>query len=138
MVIVDASVAAKWSDKNEADHLRALNLLEEHTQNKTIITVPDLILYELANVWATKSKLTLTRIKINLDDLRNANLQIEPATFGLIDKAIILAKKYNVSVYDATYTVMATEKKCNLITADEKFADCVKLPFVKKLSSISD
>lgn len=132
MVVVDASVAYKWWDKKEKLSKKAQVFLKNRLNNK--ILVPDLILYELANAWATKTKLSISDAKRNLKDLESINLQIEPITFELIKKAVEFSKKYQVSVYDASYAVLAQGKKCDLVTADTKFVNQVNLPFVKSLA----
>ncbi|TSC87845.1 MAG: Uncharacterized protein G01um10147_348 [Microgenomates group bacterium Gr01-1014_7] len=134
MIIIDSSVAFKWfSQEDEGDIDKALEILDLHLQKKEIITVPDLIIYELANVWATKSNLPLKRSKVFLKDFQNSQFVIEQISFELINKAMTFSKKYKVSVYDTIYAVLAKEKKCLLITADEKFVEKINLPFVKLL-----
>lgn len=133
MVILDASVVYKWFAKNEEYSHLALNILQKHVNGQEKIIVPDLILYELANAWVTKKALPSARVKINLKDLQDARLGIESSTFNLIAKAATFAKKYNVTVYDAIYAVLAKEKRCGLITADKKFIEKTNLPFVKLL-----
>lgn len=131
MVVVDASVAFKWWDQKEKHSKKAQVFLKNYLDK---IIVPDLILYELANAWATKTKLTVSDAKRNLEDLKNLNILVEPPSFELMVKAVEFSKKYQVSVYDASYAVLAQAKKCNLITADTKFASQVNLPYVKTLT----
>lgn len=133
MVILDTSVVYKWFAKNEEDSLLALSILQKHVNGQEKIIVPGLILYELANAWVTKKAIPSARIKTNLKDLQEAGLGIESSTFDLIAKAVTFAKKYNVTVYDAIYAVLAKEKGCKLITADKKFAEKINLPFIKLL-----
>ena len=66
MIIIDSSLAFKWFNSSEVDVERALVVWQEHIDKKTTICVPDLIVYELANAWATKSSLSLKEIKNNL------------------------------------------------------------------------
>ena len=135
MVVIDTSVAYKWFSTEKEGHLsQSLKLLEAHLHKKETIIAPNLIIYELANAWSTKTKLSVEKIKIFLEDLKEIDIKIEPLTFGLISKTIDFSKKYRVSVYDASYAVLAKEKKCDLITADSKFAEQVNLPFIKHLS----
>lgn len=132
--IIDSSVVFKWFSKGEIDRDSALKLLINHISKKTQLMVPDLIFYEVANAWATKSILSTIEVEANLSKLEEAKLIIEQINFTFIKKAARFSKKYNVSVYDAIYAVMAEDKKCDLITADNKFANKVGLPFVKKLA----
>lgn len=133
MVVVDASVVYKWFASEEQCHAQALELLKSHLDKENRLVVPDLILSELANVWSIKTNLSLRKIYSNLRDLKNINLQVEIVTIELAKKAIAFARKYRISAYDAIYAVLAKEKKCELITADSKFVDKVKLKFVKQL-----
>lgn len=136
--IIDASVVFKWFSKGEINRDLTLELLNNHISKKLQLIVPELILYELANAWATKSALSITKVEANLSKLEEANLKIEQIDFKFIKQAVVFSKKYHVSVYDATYAVMAQHKKCDLITADDKFADRVNLPFIKKLSDYNN
>lgn len=136
--IIDSSVVFKWFSKDEVDRDLAVKLLNNHIRHKISLMVPDLIFYEIANAWATKSALSAIKVEANLSKLEEANLVIEPIDFKFIQQTVVFSKKYQVSVYDATYAVLAKEKKCDLITADDKFADKVQLPFVKKLSDYNN
>lgn len=134
MVVVDTSVVYKWfSPENEELLQEALTLLK----NPGSIIAPDLIIYELANSWATKTKLKTQQIKTFLKDLEETEIKIEPVNFDLVRKAVEFSKKYQVSVYDASYAALAQEKGCDFVTADSKFVSKVKLSFVKHLGEYS-
>jgi predicted nucleic acid-binding protein len=134
MVVIDTSVAYKWFSKVNESYLdKALELLEKQIKNEETLIAPDLILYELANAWATKTKLSLEQAKLFMNDFALTRVKTEPITFNLINEAMIFSKKYTVSVYDASYAVLAQEKECNYYTADLKFIKQVNLPFVKHL-----
>lgn len=134
MVIIDASVAYKWFAKNEEDSDLALSILQKHVNGREKIVVPDLILYELANAWVTKTAISTAKVKANLKDLQDVGLEIESPTFDLVSKAAAFARKYKLSVYDACYLILAQKKKCNFITADSKLLNQVNLPFVRRLT----
>lgn len=133
MVIIDTSVAYKFFDPEEDGYDLALNILQDHLSGNQTIIIPDLLLYELANAWATKTKAESGKINDNLSDFKEYKFKVEQVSFDLITNAIELSRRYKISVYDACYAVLAKKKKCDLITADDKFADKVDLPFVKKL-----
>lgn len=133
MVIIDTSVAYKFFTSEE-DQERALKILKKHKEGEEVIIIPDLLLYEIANAWTTKTNLNPSQIITNLNDLKDAVFKIEKVSFELISEAIKFSREYKISVYDACYAVLAQKKRCNLITADIKFADKVNLPFIKKLS----
>ena len=133
MVVIDSSLAFKWFNSSEADVERALVVWQEHIDKKTTICAPDLIVYELANAWATKSSLSLKEIKNNLTAFFESKLEIVNIPADMVNKSVAFSKKYQVSVYDAVYAVLAKEKECFLITADKKFVEKINLSFVKLL-----
>lgn len=137
MIVVDASVINKIFLPDEENKEQAENILDQHLRNLDQILVPELLFYEVANTLATKTGITISKIKSNLKDLKDINLQVEHVTFEVLNKAVTMAKKYKVSVYDAAYAVLAKKNKCKLVTADTKFASQVKLPFVKILKDYS-
>lgn len=133
MVVIDASVAYKWFAKEEEDRDFAVKILKKHLEKTQIIIVPELVFYELANAWVTKGSLTEDEIKDNLKAFQKYSLKIIPIDFNLINQIVNFSKKHSITAYDAAYAVLAKKNDCDLITADIKFADKVKLPFVKKL-----
>lgn len=138
MIVVDATIVVKWFDNTEKGYTQVKALLEKHLLKQDEIIIPDLLLYEVGNAWSTKSALDIDKILENINLLGGYLPKQIPINFKLIKRACQFAKKYGVSVYDATYAVIAEEKECDLITADDKFADKVNLRFVKKLSSYND
>lgn len=137
MVVVDASVAFKWFSQDESDFEKALKILQDHKHNITKVVAPELLLYELVNAWITKTELSIKQVRANLKKLDETSISFEYVNFARAKKITTFAKKYRISVYDASYAVLAAEKKCKLVTADAKFVDQVKLSFVKNLTEYS-
>lgn len=137
MVVIDTSVAFKWIREEDTRHL-SLELLHQYLFGKEQVIVPELLLYELANALSSKTELTVEDIEQAWDLFADFNVPTFTPTADFLQKCLRFAKKYQVSVYDATYAVLAEEKKCDLITADDKFVDKVNLPFIKKLADYSN
>lgn len=133
MIVIDSSVVFKWFDETETDSKQALQILRSHLSKSDNIIVPDLILYELANAWSTKSALKFEAIIDNLRLLKKYSLKIINVDLNFLEKAVLMSKEYSVSVYDAAYAVLAKEKKCKFVTADKKFVEKIGLSFVKSL-----
>lgn len=132
MVVIDTSVVFKWIAIEEQSN-PALTLLSKIlTQNEEVFA-PDILLYELSNVLATKTKLNIKEIKLAWQLFRSFPIRIIAPSPGFIEKSIQFAKNYSISVYDASYVVLAKEKRCQLITADQKLVDRVNLSFVKSI-----
>ena len=133
MVVIDASVISKLFLPLEENRQEAKEILRKHLQEQEEIYVPDLVFYEVANTLATKTAVPLAKVLKDLNKLDKFNFNVEHSSIEAIGKAANIAKDNHVSVYDAIYAVLAQDKGCILITADAKFADQIKLPFVKKL-----
>lgn len=135
MVVIDASVINKVFLPNEEGHERAKEIIQKHLEKSEEISVPNLLFFEVANTLVTKTVIPEDEILQTLLKLGKLKLLVIYPTIETFMKIAKFARKYHVSVYDASYAVLAEEKNCDLITADEKFAKQVNLPFVKLLSS---
>lgn len=134
MIVVDASVIGKLIFPREEGRELVKSIFQRHLNRTQEIVVPDILFYELGNALATKTSVTQNIMNNVLTRLYNFSLNV--CHFGEEDikRASQFAKSCEVSVYDASYAVLAQEKKCDLITADEKFVEKVNLSFVKSLS----
>lgn len=137
MIILDASIVVKWIKQDEEDVDIALSLYNSHLKKKENIVAPRLLFYEVANFLATKPRSTSKTIKINLAFLFNSNLTFHIETNEELKDATLLAKKYKTSVYDMLYAVVAKNKKCILVTADENFVKKTKFRHVKLLKELA-
>jgi len=137
MVTIDASVVNKVFLPNEEHYDLARQILQQHLQKAEEILVPDLLFYEAANTLVTKTAIPESKILRSLTQLENFKFLVIHPSIEELKRAARFAKNYRVSVYDATYAVLAKEKNCDFVTADSKFVAKVKLPFVKHLSNYS-
>lgn len=137
MVVIDASVAWKWLVQDEVLTEQAIRLLEKFLKDEEKIIAPDIILYELGNALASKAQLSPPRVKMIWQKFAAYQITIVNTDWGFVKRAIDFSQKYKTSVYDASYAVLAKQKGCSLITADDKFARQVNLPFVKSLADYS-
>ncbi len=136
MVVIDASVTNKLYLPHEIGYEEVKGIFARHVASEEKIIVPELLFYEVANTLTTKSNIPLNQVIASLENLYKLKLNVISLSPEKIIAAIKLAKTYTVSVYDASYAVLAEEKKCNLITADEKFVKQVHLPYIKLLKAI--
>lgn len=136
MVIIDTSLVYKWIIYEEPREITesARKLLRRFLNGKEKILCPNLILYELANTLAYKTKLSNSDTDTVWRKFSDINLPLENPTKDFMKKCIDFSIQYHVSVYDASYAVLAIEKNCILLTADSKFAKKINLPFVKLLT----
>lgn len=133
MIVVDASVINKLFLSNEDGREQVKSILGSHISGLNKIIVPDLLFYEVANTLTTKTQVSQSIAVRSLKELYSFNFEVINPSEDILRTAIKFAKRYKISVYDASYAVLAKQKKCKLITADEKFVNQVKLKFVKQL-----
>ncbi len=137
MIVLDASVVTKFINTQEKESDIAEKLFQAHIEEAEKILVPTLLFFEVANALATKSDLKDEYIERGLSLLYNANFVIYQVNQKDMIEASLLAKKYKTSVYDMVYAVIAKNKKVDLITADNKFANKVNFSFVQTLSKLN-
>lgn len=126
MIVLDSSVALKWIFADEEGTKQALRIRDDHISGKNEITVPVLFFYEIANVLATK-------VKLSAEEALEAFELISAFEFNVFEldnieymEAMSLAMKHRTSVYDASYHVLASRLGCCFLTADRKFWEKMK------------
>ena len=136
LVVVDASVAAKWflPENGEALADRALALLDQYDKKEVQFVVPDLFYVEIASaIWKA---VRVGRVPRAFGDQALVLLaQREFATvpsLKLLDSAFQIATAYGRSVYDSLYVALAMQIQTQLITADERLANSLAAHFPVK------
>lgn len=120
MIVLDASVILKWIFGNENGGNEALCWKNDHASGRETIAIPDLLFYEVANVLATKTRLSK-------EDAAEAfsllwDFDLECFAFGKDEflSAMLLSRDYAITLYDAAYIELALRLNCPFITADKK------------------
>lgn len=124
--VLDASVISKWYyDKGEGDLYNALTIYNNLKSESNIFFAPDLLIYELLNIYRTKLELNDEKINKILSELYDAIviLGINKNTFS---KAFLNARKFNISFYDSIYLSLSEDLDAILVTADKKLYEAIK------------
>jgi len=124
--VIDTSVAVKWFSKVEDDTENALQLRQQMLDGICSVTVPDLLIYELANALKNNPNFTSKDVKVALDSIFNMGIEIIKADGLVIAHAVDIAFRLNVTVYDACFMALSQIEKIPFITADYKFIERVK------------
>jgi predicted nucleic acid-binding protein len=83
-----------------------------------LIFVPDLLIYEIANVLRYKPDLTQLQVQEALTSLYDMQIRTVEISQTVIMEAIQLAYFHAITVYDATFIAMAKYLKVPFITAE--------------------
>jgi predicted nucleic acid-binding protein len=136
LVVVDASVAAKWflPENGEALGDKALALLDQYDKREVQFVVPDLFYVEIASaIWKA---VRTGRVPRAFGDQALVLLtQREFATvpsLKLLDKAFQIATAFERTVYDGLYVALAEQTNSQLITADERLVNSLAAHFPVK------
>ncbi len=134
--VLDASVVIKWFVKEE-DSEETIELLNEYNQGKCEIAVPDLLIYEVANVLRYNPKFSHTDTLGCIRSIHNLDLDVVELVELIVESALGISYERKISFYDALYIAVAKEIGYEFITADEKLYGLVSdLPFVRLLKNL--
>ncbi len=138
--VIDASVAVKWllpephSDKADA-------LLQTFRRQELRLIAPELILAEVGSTLWKRSvatgEISVQQTEECYTDFLELRISLQ-ASRPLAERAFRLAVAERLTVYDALYVVLALERGCELITADQALVNKLgnKLPQVRRLASL--
>lgn len=125
MKVIDASVVLGWLLGQLAPEA-GQSIINGHVSGRDPLAAPDLLGYEVANVLVAGARLPpdvasgafrrFTDLGIELFDFGSAELE----------SALELASRFHVTVYDASYVVLAGALGCRLITSDRKLARAIR------------
>jgi len=122
LVVLDSSVVIKWLRDGESLRAQALALRASYLDGSLDIAVPDLLIYEVANVLRYKTDLTSTEVVAAVQSIFDMDVAIIPIGPELAARAIALARQHDVTVYDATFVACAEHLSASLVTADAGLA----------------
>ncbi|MBM3702588.1 MAG: type II toxin-antitoxin system VapC family toxin [Actinobacteria bacterium] len=124
--VLDTSVVAKWYyKKNESDLENASIIYNLLKSENNIFFAPDLLIYELLNIYRTKAELDnekINRIILELYDL----IVILGVSKNIFLKAFLNSRNLNISFYDSIYLALSKDLDAILVTADKKLSESAK------------
>jgi len=126
LVVLDASVAAKWLVwAGEPLEAEAIRLLELRNQGELEFIVPDLFWVEIGSILCEavqRGRCSDEAAQQSIPALRRYDLTTQPSE-PLLESALVIARLHNRSFYDSIYVALAVSRQASLVTADEKLAN---------------
>jgi len=127
-LVIDASALLKAYFPDEHGTENAKEIIFRYSLGDLELSAPSLMDYEISNAVFTAYK----RKRVPFNDARNIlekilGLDIKRHDFHSFKNELLdLGKKYNLSVYDASYLALALRLNADMVTGDEKLAKAVK------------
>lgn len=129
LIVVDASVAAKWflPAKSETLTEEASQVFRRYAQGEIQFLVPDLFWAELANIFwkairqGRCAKATAETALVSLQERKVPTV----SSLSVLDVAFGIATAFDRTVNDALYVALAVHSKGQFITADERLANAL-------------
>ena len=87
-IVLDTSVIVKWFSKDEDDAEHANKLRWQFQEGLCVITIPDLVFYELANALRHNPNFTAEDVRIALDSVFDMEFDIRKVDSSVIAVAI--------------------------------------------------
>jgi predicted nucleic acid-binding protein len=119
--VLDCSLAAKWI-LPESDRVPALRLFDRYASGEVSLIAPDLLLAEFAGLLAKRRR----RKQISAEQAVEAfrwMTRCAPKLYDMrprLGRALELSLKFQMSLWDCVYVVLAMEHDCAFLTADRR------------------
>lgn len=129
VLIVDASVAAKWFIDEEYSEA-ALSVLKE----KNRLHSPGFLLLEMDSIickWIRRGVVTAEEGTELRDALRRYPIQNHPFA-SYLDSAFAIANETGQSIYDSLYLALAVLLRARMVSADRRLYEAVRNGRFKK------
>lgn len=126
-LIVDASVTAKWFFPSEENSREALKLKDDFAKRQVLIVVPDLIYYEVNNIFNT----AVVNSRLDRSDAKRLFqrfLEFEMTVYSLKELMELMLEfsiEHKISSYDGAYLALSKHLNVPFITADREFLNKV-------------
>jgi len=137
-VVLDSSVVIKWFRRYEVLREQALQLRQAYLDGHLFIHVPDLLIYEIANVLRYKPDMDETKVQQALQSLFDMRIGIEHIEPEATARAVEMAYSYDITVYDTVFVALAEQLEADFITVDgELLQKLHNIPYVHHLAGLA-
>ena len=135
LLILDASVAVKWFTM-EPLRDKALIIRDKYVNGELDLEAPSLLYYEVANALRYNPRFGIEEVRSAVRALEDLAITIYDFKGELASRAVELAYRFGITVYDAAYVARAAIRNATLYTADKEVVMKVSSENVKHLSEV--
>jgi len=119
ILVLDASVAVKWFNV-EPLREKALIIRDKYVNGEIELIAPDLLYYEVANALRYNPRFGIEEVKSALKALEDLSIITYDFEGELREKAVELAYRFGITIYDAAYVALAVIRDASLYTANKE------------------
>jgi len=124
---IDASVLVKWYAPEKEENLERAHELYKAVQGFEIRAITsDLLIFELSNALLKGKRHKVLEVQEALRAFFQTSIELIPTDSLLVDSAVEIAGRYQLTVYDAIYVALAKRFGCRLLTANPRCHSKVK------------
>ena len=139
MSVLDASVALKWV-LPESDTPKAVRLRDEFRQGLHELVAPDVFVAEVAHALTKAERRGVILVGVaerRMLSVLNCLPDLVPS-LPLVRRAIQIASRARIAVYDCLYVALAEREGQEFITADRKVINALQkdFPFIRDLATM--
>ncbi|MCD6260933.1 MAG: type II toxin-antitoxin system VapC family toxin [Thaumarchaeota archaeon] len=135
LLILDASVAVKWFTM-EPLRDKALIIRNKYVNGELDLEAPSLLYYEVANALRYNPRFGIEEVRSAVRALEDLAITIYDFKGELASRAVELAYRFGITIYDAAYVALAAMRNATLYTADKEVVVKVSSENVKHLSEV--
>ena len=136
-VVVDASIVVKWFVEEEGSG-KSLKLRDRYIEGKIRIIAPELMIFETLNALYYKRLFSEEELKQISEALEAYSFTLYSLRGEYANKALEVAFKNDITIYDASYIALAIIRNTHVYTADEELIRKLKYEYQKYVKSIKD
>jgi len=122
--VLDTSVIVKWFFE-ETNTSIALKIRDYYFDGKIELYLPDLVIYELTNVF-TYGKISEDQAKDFIQDFYKMEMILIQPNQSLLFDTLNYALNFDITIYDGIFITLAKNLGTKMITADKKLYEKTK------------
>jgi len=115
---------------------KALIIRDKYVNGELDLEAPSLLYYEVANALRYNPRFGIEEVRSAVRALEDLAITIYDFKGELASRAVELAYRFGITVYDAAYVALAAMRNATLYTADKEVVMKVSSENVKHLSEI--